>query len=1162
MDGSGHDADLVLPSDYRAGAVLSHRESRLVLRVTRVEGGEPRILKCLVPPFPNEEEEAFRSEFLLLDALRHPCWVRPLRFGSLANGGHFLEMEEAPGVTLSRWPVRGWWPETLAIAHQVLSGLEVLHRLGYAHLDLGSEQVLVESTDTPTPWDATVAGDSRATGNSEAAGDAKTAGTANAMGASKSAGASTRARLLDLGLAAPFGATIGARGTPGSIAPELLQSRLGWDARVDLYAVGTILFELFTGRPAFSGRTVREVLARQLEGPEPDPGEEAGLPPPVRDLVRELLARDPAARPRSALETWQRLREQAPRAGVGALPPFLISGEEFAFIGRNAEIAAFDAWISTLSPATAAGRYELSGEEGIGCRRLAARLGAVAESRGWMRGGDAAAPVLRHPRGGTVRIGVRSGDDAALTVDPMQTGDLERILAAVGIESDILRRRLASSCLGSPGLLAGLFGVLPREIDFATRHAGEDRLDATLDRLPVPASWLDWSRRLLGQLSPADGSALLRAGVAGVPGMPEGVALGPPALPAVLDSVTRRGLLESLEGRWRVPFGLWAKAIVGADENRTAAIGRELFADLHRSGEDVTRARLGLLLRDTDAVAVALPGALNSLGVLGRREDAVLLHAEASRLGPAALRGLGEQEILGLLEGVFGLGTRGGALLNEPANSSAVPPAGGAAPADVTGSEPHGAAAALALLETWAWLGRQRTDRAAAALQAVGDLRPESWTGDPRIFFFRGWLQFRLLQATIDPNVSPSVMPELQELRAVRELLSPADLRRQAWCDCAEAAILDREGRCEEALGQVEDGSARLAALEAAEQATYLYLPATIRHRRGELRSAAQLLAQAEALWRGAGFAVNRLNAAGGIAVIAFQEGNLPRAQAWHENLLREWMARGRWNEASTALGNLAATFVERGRLGESLQAGRDATALAERGADPLAALRAAKHTVHLLVRCGLVVRAEEEAVRFSSRWESMAPSSAPVVLSSLGESLFAQRRLGEGRTQFRRAVTGFLATGSQDDAADTLAQWGLAEAAAGRIAEARDRMAEIESMRPEATGLTRSAIALLEAETGLVLIADQPVGDVLETAARAVEVLEAQDRWSLAWRAHWCLARVHKAAGRAREALASYETARVILTGIVESLGTVTGTDGYLRLPAVRSFLDDLGRS
>jgi tetratricopeptide (TPR) repeat protein len=179
-----------------------------------------------------------------------------------------------------------------------------------------------------------------------------------------------------------------------------------------------------------------------------------------------------------------------------------------------------------------------------------------------------------------------------------------------------------------------------------------------------------------------------------------------------------------------------------------------------------------------------------------------------------------------------------------------------------------------------------------------------------------------------------------------------------------------------------------------------------------------------------------------------------------------------------------------------------------------------------------------------------------------LAESLFAQGWLEDGCAQFRRAVTGFLATGSGDDAADTLAQWGLAEAAAGRIVEARNRMAEIDLMLRETSGLTRSAIALLEAELALALAVNQADDDALGAAARAVAVLEAQDRWSLAWRAHWCLARVHKASGRAREALASYETSRGILTGIVESLGTVARTDGYLQLPAVRSFLDDLGRA
>lgn len=1202
MDGSGRDIGFTLPGEYRPGAVLSHRESRLVLRATRIQGGSARILKCLVPPFPTEEEDAFRREFLLLDALRHPCWVRPHRFGSLPNGGYFLDMEEAAGCTLSRWPIRGWWPETLAVAHQVLSGLEVLHRLGYAHLDLGPEQLLVESTDTPTPWDAGRAGEA------------------------------TRVRLLDLGLAAPFGAEVGARGTPGSIAPELLQSRPGWDARADLYSVGTILFELFTGHPAFPGRTVRDVLTAQLDGPQPDPGNDVDLPPPVRDLVRELLARDPAARPRSALETWQRLREQAPRAGVGDLPPFLVAGNEFAFVGRDDEIAAFDAWLFALDPVTSQGQCEVAGEEGIGRRRLAARLGAVAESRGWERDGEADALLLRHPRGAEVRItvGLRAdapgglqsqgapsattitagprvsagpavaldrtpssvpagrsetvgailgdGDETVgaaplggeetvcvvpavsvemvpggtticIPVEPMSADTLTQALAAAGIESEVLRCRLAESCLGSPGLLAGLVGVLPREIDFAVRHTGEERLDATLDALPLATSWLGWLRGLLGRLAPADGTALLRAGAAGLPGMPEGVALGPVDLPASLDPAVRRGLLIAVDGRWRARSGAWARAIVGADNVLTAAIGRELLAGLERPGDDVARARLGLLLHDTDAVGAALPGALRSLGRLGRREEAVILHAQAAGLGSETLKGLAEEDILDLLEGAYGLGTPGGALLHEPTERSDGPGSAESA------AEASGTASARALLDAWAWLGRRRPDQATIALQTAADLRPDSRTDDPRVMFLDGWLRFRLQQAMAD---AAGARRALQELR---ERVSPGDLRRQAWCDGAEAGILE-QGRFEQALGLLKEAGPRLEALEVGEQATYLHMLSIIYYRLGDLRRSAEILERVEALWRDVGFTVNRLHAAGSLAGIAFQDGNLPLATAWREDLLREWTTRGSWDGAVGALVNLAQNLMERGRLGEAMRAVGDATALAGRTTAPLATRQVEGRRIHILACSGLVTRAEEEAERFFLKWETLAPGAAHFAHACLGDALFGLGRPDEGGAQFRRAAAGFLTSGATDDAAHALAHWGLAEMAAGRVAEARDRLAEIKPMRSEITGLTRSILALLEAEIALALPADRATADALQAAQLAVAAMEAQDRWFWAWRAHWCVARAHRSAGRAREGLASFETARTIVTGMVESLATTTRTDGFLRLPAMRSFLADLGQS
>ncbi len=1177
MDGPGHDTGFALPSEYRAGAIISHREFRMVLRATRVDDGSQRILKCLVPPFPAEEEAAFRSEFLLLDALRHPGWVRPYRFGRLADGGCFLEMEESPGVTLSHWPIRGWWPETLAVAHQVLSGLEVLHRLGYAHLDLGPEQVLVASGAEPTPWDAEVA-------------EAAVAGAATSASDLR-----TRVRLLDLGLAAPLGSSVGARGTPGSIAPELLRAQPGWDARADLYAVGTILFELFTGRPAFPGRTVREVLARQMEGPEPDPGNGADLPPPVRDLVRELLARDPASRPRSALETWQRLREQAPRAHVGALPPFLVPGEAFAFIGREAEIAAFSEWLAALDPVTASATFTLVGETGVGCRRLAERLGAVAESCGWVRAGATEAGGLATPgtaadgrrtdqavmlqnlRGGTVRIVAGAAAPAppaetrkatsspecardaqgTVRVVPMSADDLGRILAAAGFESEVLCRRLVALCLGNPGLLAGLVAVLPREVDFATRHAGEHRLDATLDQLPIPNAWLVWARELLRGLSHSDRGALLLAGLAGLPGMPEATSVGPSSVSVALERLLHRGLLVSEDNHWRASGGLWARALTSTDSASTAAVGRMLLAELEMTGDAVVRVRVSVALRESSAAAAALPEALTDLAARGRREEAIVLYAEASSLGPAVLRDLGESDFVGLLEGVFGLGTRSGALLPEPASTPAASPLGAA---DLSRSR-H--AAARVLLDVWAWMGRQQRDRAEAALvaaeAALASHRERSEPvgrdcSDP-LPFLAGWFRYRLLDVERDPEASR------QALRRLREKLRADDRRRHAACDISEAAILSREGRHGEAQRLLDSGLDTLGDLEEGEQAAYLNQVAVVHLAMGADRLAAEALAQTESRLRHAGSTVNRLVATSIIGGVAFGEGDLPHAQACNEELLREQTARAHWNEAANALCNLALILEERGRLGEATRALRDAASLSARATRPLTARRLAGRRVELLVHCGLVARAEEEAERFFIVFEAVAPAAALFVRASLGESLFAQGRMEEGRSQFRRAVTGFVEADSSDDAAETLSRWGLAESASGHFSESRQRLAEMDTIRARATGLTRSAIALLEAESDLSSATDHRAQAFQASAERAVDVLEAQQRWSMAWRAHWCLARARRAAGNAKKALDSYESARAILTGIVESLSGVARTDGFLQLPAVRRFLEELGR-
>jgi serine/threonine-protein kinase len=103
-------------------------------------------------------------------------------------------------------------------------------------------------------------------------------------------------RLADFGLAAvaeDLSATDRRAGTPAYMAPEQLAGQ-AVTVRSDLFALGLVLYELFTGRKAFAG-TDRETP------PSKPSGHVSGLDTAVERVILRCLERDPAARPRSAL---------------------------------------------------------------------------------------------------------------------------------------------------------------------------------------------------------------------------------------------------------------------------------------------------------------------------------------------------------------------------------------------------------------------------------------------------------------------------------------------------------------------------------------------------------------------------------------------------------------------------------------------------------------------------------------------------------------------------------------------------------------------------------------------------------------------------------------------------------------------------------------------
>ena len=109
-------------------------------------------------------------------------------------------------------------------------------------------------------------------------------------------------RLTDFGLAAAAGPVEDVRaGTPAYQAPEQLDGR-EVTARSDLFALGLVLYEVFTGRRAFPAATTAELRRLYAEGTPSKPSGHVGLDPAVERAIRRCLERDPADRPRSACE--------------------------------------------------------------------------------------------------------------------------------------------------------------------------------------------------------------------------------------------------------------------------------------------------------------------------------------------------------------------------------------------------------------------------------------------------------------------------------------------------------------------------------------------------------------------------------------------------------------------------------------------------------------------------------------------------------------------------------------------------------------------------------------------------------------------------------------------------------------------------------------------
>jgi tRNA A-37 threonylcarbamoyl transferase component Bud32 len=99
-------------------------------------------------------------------------------------------------------------------------------------------------------------------------------------------------------------------GTPLYLSPEAITSAADVDAKSDLYALGAVGYYLLTGQQVFEGTTVVEICVKHLEATPVPPSKRVSskIPPALERLILDCLAKDPGARPQSALELQERLQ--------------------------------------------------------------------------------------------------------------------------------------------------------------------------------------------------------------------------------------------------------------------------------------------------------------------------------------------------------------------------------------------------------------------------------------------------------------------------------------------------------------------------------------------------------------------------------------------------------------------------------------------------------------------------------------------------------------------------------------------------------------------------------------------------------------------------------------------------------------------------------------
>jgi tRNA A-37 threonylcarbamoyl transferase component Bud32 len=269
----------ILGGRYRIVSLLGRGGMGEVYRADDLRLGQPVALKFLTRQ-TTIDERLLHEEVRIGRQVSHPNVCRLYDIEEV-DGRIFIAMEYVDGEDLAallRRVGRLSPDKALSVARDLCAGLAAAHELRVIHRDLKPGNVLIDGRG--------------------------------------------RARVTDFGLAVEHEKTQSAAGTPAYMAPEQLAGHRA-TVQSDLYSLGLVLYEVFTGRRAIDGTSLGDISTQQREQrflrpsalvPDIDPNVEEAIlrcldpdpmarPSSVHELVRELPGFDPVAAALAAGET-------------------------------------------------------------------------------------------------------------------------------------------------------------------------------------------------------------------------------------------------------------------------------------------------------------------------------------------------------------------------------------------------------------------------------------------------------------------------------------------------------------------------------------------------------------------------------------------------------------------------------------------------------------------------------------------------------------------------------------------------------------------------------------------------------------------------------------------------------------------------------------------